>query len=200
MKYKGTFQKWDSFRKVKPPARSTNAPEGKMRILTTQEKYATHFIGKAGIHLNIARIKTRIWRINCGKWPFLDGYLLAFGTFYSYLFGLNYRMTCLLHNFLLSLFLKNLRHLDENPVRFWYVLKVNSKNFAIMLIFFLTIVDKQNIYLSTVMKNRNDIENVPSLPLIRETEGAKFSKPRSMVEQIHHSMRRTIAKGTLHPG
>ena len=153
MKYKGTFQKWDSFRKIKPPAPlpvrrsyrpegSAYAPEGKMRILTTPEKYATHFTGKAGIHLNIARIKIRIWRINCGKWPFLDWYLLAFGTFYSYLFGFNYRITCLLHNFLLSLFLKSLRYLDKNPVWFWYVLKINSKNFTIILIFFLTNVDK----------------------------------------------------------
>ena len=50
------------------------------------------------------------------------------------------------------------------------------------------------------MKRRNDIENVPSLPLIRENEGAKFSKPRSMVDQIYHSMRKAIAKGTLKPG
>jgi len=69
-----------------------------------------------------------------------------------------------------------------------------------MLIFFLTIVDKQNIYLSTNMKSRNDIKNVSALPLIRETEDAKFSKPRSMVDQIHHSMRNAIAKGTLNPG
>ena len=50
------------------------------------------------------------------------------------------------------------------------------------------------------MKGSSDIKNIPSLRLIRETEGAKFSKPRSMVDQIYHSMRKAIAKGTLNPG
>ena len=50
------------------------------------------------------------------------------------------------------------------------------------------------------MKSRNDIENTSSLLLVRESGGDEFSKPRSMVDQIYHSMRKAIAKGTLYPG
>ena len=50
------------------------------------------------------------------------------------------------------------------------------------------------------MKSGNEIENLSILSLIRETEDVKFLKPRSMVDQIHHSMRKAIAKGALKPG